>query len=87
MSPPAITIEPVVIRIFPDGRLDTENASRYLGYEPKTLAILRSNGKGPKFIKRGRIFYYKDDLDAWLNANGRFSSTAQAQQYQEENNE
>jgi hypothetical protein len=28
-------------------------------------------------VKRGRIFYYKDDLDQWLRE-GRVSSTAQA---------
>ena len=37
----------------------------------------RASGTGPRFIKRGRIFYYKEDLDAWLNENGRHRSTAQ----------
>jgi len=40
--------------------------------------MMRSDGSGPKFIKRGRIFYFKEDLDAWLNAAGRHTSTAQA---------
>lgn len=39
---------------------------------------MRGNGTGPKFIKRGRIFYFKEDLDSWLNI-GRFVSTKQAQ--------
>lgn len=38
---------------------------------------MRGSGTGPRFIKRGRIFYYKDDLDAWLNADGRVLSTSQ----------
>lgn len=65
------------INVFPDGRLDTSNASQYLGLSQKTLAMMRSNGKGPKFIKRGRIFYYKTDLDSWLNEGGKAVSTAQ----------
>ncbi len=52
--------------IFPDGRLDAENASAYLGISKKTLAMKRCEGTGPQFIKRGRIFYFKDDLDEWI---------------------
>jgi hypothetical protein len=32
---------------------------------------------GPKFIKRGRVWYFKEDLDAWLRA-GTALSTADA---------
>lgn len=78
-------IEIIKIAMYPDGRMDVQNAGIYLKLEPKTLAIFRSQGKGPKFIKRGRIFYYKDDLDLWLNADGRLASTTQAQQRQEVN--
>lgn len=66
------------IVFFPDGRLDTKNAAAYLGLSTKTLATMRVNGRGPKFIKRGRVFYFRDDLDKWLNADGRFCSTTQA---------
>jgi hypothetical protein len=65
------------IFIFPDGRLDTKNTSLYLGLRPKTLAMWRTEGKGPKFVKRGRIFYFKEDLDQWINEQGRFVSTNQ----------
>jgi len=65
--------------IFFDGRLDTKNASIYLGLSVKTLAQFRCKSEGPPFIKpTGRVFYYKDDLDAWLNRTGRVNSTAQA---------
>jgi len=66
--------------MYPDGRVDTHNASAYVGLSEKTLAMMRCNGTGPKFVKRGRIFYFREDLDSWLNAGGRFTSTAQAQQ-------
>jgi len=71
-------ITAIEIVMFPDGRLDTKNAAFYLGLKEKTLAMMRGYGTGPKFIKRGRIFYFKEDLDAWLNANGRLTSTAQS---------
>lgn len=61
--------------IFPDGRMDTKNAATYLGFSEKTLAMKRCQGKGPKFIKRGRIFYYKDALDEWLREGGAQSTT------------
>jgi helix-turn-helix protein len=70
-------VETIQIQQYPDGRLDTRNAAVYLGLKTKTLAMLRTAGEGPKFVKRGRIFYYKDDLDQWLRE-GRVSSTAQA---------
>lgn len=66
--------------MYPDGRLDAKNASSYIGLSEKTLAMMRCNGTGPRFVKRGRIFYFREDLDSWLNASGRFTSTAQAQQ-------
>jgi|JI10StandDraft_1071094.scaffolds.fasta_scaffold37332_5 hypothetical protein len=70
-------LQSIQISIYPDGRLDAKNAASYLGLKEKTLAMMRGNGTGPRFIKRGHIFYFKEDLDAWLNANGRLISTAQ----------
>jgi hypothetical protein len=66
------------VQLLPDGRLDTLNASRYLGLSVKTLAMMRSRGDGPPFIKMGRIFYYQQDLDAWLAQRSRVLSTSQA---------
>lgn len=60
---------------YPDGRMDTTNAALYLGLSAKTLAMKRCQGTGPRFVKRGRVFYFKEDLDAWINANGRQMST------------
>ena len=71
-------IERVQVVVFPDGRLDTENAARFLGLSPKTLAMMRSAGTGPKFVKRGRVFYFLEDLQAWLSDQPRVTSTAQA---------
>ncbi len=54
------------VTALPDGRLDTENAARYLGLSPKTLAQWRSAKIGPRYVKKGRVFYFKHHLDAWL---------------------
>jgi hypothetical protein len=70
----------VDILVFPDGRLDTKNAAAYLGLSEKTLAMMRCQGTGPCFIKRGRVFYYQEDLDAWVAQAKRVTSTAQAKQ-------
>ena len=67
----------VTVRMLPDGRMDGPSAAAYLGLSDKTLANLRCRGIGPKFCKRGRVFYFKADLDEWLAA-GRAQSTAQA---------
>jgi hypothetical protein len=63
--------------MYPDGRLDVKNAAVYMGLSEKTLAMMRCEGKGPKYIKRGRVFYFMEDLDTWLRE-GRVASTAQA---------
>ena len=67
------------VSIYPDGRLDTRNTAQYLGVSDKTLAMWRCQGTGPPYIKPGRIFYFKADLDKWLNEGGRLRSTAQSQ--------
>jgi predicted DNA-binding transcriptional regulator AlpA len=64
------------VTMFPDGRLDVKNAASYTGFSEKTLAMMRCEGSGPKYIKRGRVFYFREDLDAWIQS-GRVSSTAQ----------
>jgi hypothetical protein len=77
MTPPVIETNSEAVTVLPDGRMDTKNAARYVGLKEKTLAMMRSAGEGPRFVKRGRVFYFRDDLDAWIQA-GRATSTAQA---------
>ena len=71
-------IKSIEVVTYPDGLMDTCNTSKYTGLSDKTLAMMRCNGNGPKFVKRGRIFYFQSDIDDWMNANGRMTSTAQA---------
>ncbi len=60
-------IDQVRIRVLPDGRMDRENAARYLGRKAKTLAMWSLEGKGPPAHKAGgRVFYFKRELDQFL---------------------
>jgi hypothetical protein len=77
MTATSANIKSPVVLVLPDGRLDAKNAATYLGLSVKTLAIKRSLGRGPRFIKQGRVFYYINDLDEWLKQ-GTANSTAQA---------
>jgi hypothetical protein len=70
--PRDVSVDAVRVRVLPDGRMDRDNAARYLGRAAKTLAQWKTNGKGPP-SKRvgGRIFYYRDDLDAFIARKAR----------------
>ena len=68
------------VLLFPDGRMNAKNAAIYLGLSPKTLAMWRCQGKGPACVKRGRIFYFKDELDRWVRDGDR---SRQAQRHTE----
>ena len=53
----------VTIMVLPDGRVSREEAARFLGYKPKTLAEWHRLGKGPKSrMVGGRRFYDIADL-------------------------
>jgi hypothetical protein len=77
-------IQRVKVVVFPDGRLDSDNAAQFLGLSQKTLAMMRSAGTGPKFVKRGRIFYFLEDLQGWMEQ-PRVQSTAQARLFMRTN--
>jgi hypothetical protein len=59
-------IRQVSVQVLPDGRMDRRNAAKYLGLSVKTLAMHACRRTGPNFVKRGRVFYFREDLDHWL---------------------
>lgn len=62
-------IDPVRVRVLPDGRLDRENAAAYIGVKEKTLAQWKTQGRGPRSMKvGGRVFYKQADLDQFIAA-------------------
>jgi len=46
--------------------MDRKNTAAYMGLSVKTLAQYAFRGTGPKFIKRGKVFYFKDAVDLYL---------------------
>lgn len=61
-------------------RLNTQQAAAYSDLSPHTLNTMRSRGDGPRYVKRGgRVFYTKEDLDDWDEANSILrTSTSEA---------
>ena len=59
-------LKTIEVTVLPDGRMDTKNAAIYAGLTEKTLAMMRCEGRGPEYIKLGRIFYFQEKLDEWI---------------------
>lgn len=56
--------------------LSTQDAAKVVGLSPQTLAILRVEGGGPRYVKLGRsVRYDPADLAAWVEANKRASTS------------
>jgi excisionase family DNA binding protein len=59
--------------------LSTDEAAKYLGYGKSTLDKLRCKGGGPRYIAHGRrVTYDPDDLDEWINARKRSTTSEEA---------
>jgi hypothetical protein len=63
MIPPISTVP---ITLLPDGRMDRKNAALYCGFSEKTMAMHACRGTGPNFVKRGKVFYFREELDRWI---------------------
>ena len=60
--------------------VDTKGAPAYTGLAETYLTKIRHTGRGPIFIKRNTVVRYDlDDLDAWLDA-GKRRSTSDARE-------
>ena len=58
--------------------LRTNEAATYCGSSASTFEKLRLTGGGPVYSKIGRRVVYRiEDLDAWLDANKRRSTSQQ----------
>lgn len=63
---------------FVDGRMNPAAVQRDFGIAIKTLAIWRTDGTGPRFVKvGGRVFYFREDVERFCQGR-RVRSTAQA---------
>ena len=62
-------IDPVHIRVLPDGRMSRKDAATYLGRDAKTLTHWAKRGYGPRPIRiSSRSFYNMEELDAFIRA-------------------
>tara|TARA_B100000315_G_C14126480_1_gene384931 strand:- start:232 stop:465 length:234 start_codon:yes stop_codon:yes gene_type:complete len=62
-----VEVEPVRVRVLPDGRMNRSNAAKYLDKATKTLAMWAMAGKGPPVHRSGgRCFYYLQELDDYI---------------------
>jgi predicted DNA-binding transcriptional regulator AlpA len=59
--------------------LTVHEAAGYLRLSPKSLQRLRGAGDGPRYIRlKGKVLYRESDLDRWLDARVRQSTSEQA---------
>jgi predicted DNA-binding transcriptional regulator AlpA len=64
--------------IQPKRMLRVEEAATVLGISVAYLNALRCRGGGPVFVRMGRaVAYHPDDLEAWLAARRRVSTSDQ----------
>src|SRR4051794_7073505 len=62
--------------VDPDPKLRPDEASRVTRLAVQTLARLRCEGRGPRFIRLGsRILYRLSDLEDWLTSRTATSTT------------
>jgi len=60
----------------PNELRDQDDAAERLNVSPRTLEKWRITGQGPAYHKIGsRVYYRICDLDAWLNAQRRTSTS------------
>ncbi|CAN5462011.1 hypothetical protein BH11PLA2_BH11PLA2_51640 [soil metagenome] len=64
--------------------VNEDEAGAYLGgLKGQTLAIWRMNGKGPRYLKIGRLVKYRiSDLEAWLESRARGGVTLESRELQ-----
>ena len=61
-------------------RLTVREAAEYVGLSQHTLNQMRHEGRGPRFLKLGsRVRYDIRDLDAWIDASRRRSTSDKPQ--------
>lgn len=57
--------------------MTTKEASQYVRHAVQTLAKWRVYGLGPRWHKVGRsVLYDRAELDAWVQSNGRSSTSS-----------
>ena len=62
-----------------DRHMTAAEAAEFLGISLEYLHQLRHREKGPRCFQPsgpgGKVYYYREDLDAWLRSNPRSTNT------------
>jgi len=62
-----VAIIQMSVVLLEDGRFQNDkDVARYIGCSPATLRTWRVQGRGPKYVKRGRVWYWREHVDEWL---------------------
>jgi predicted DNA-binding transcriptional regulator AlpA len=57
------------MEIDPDELIRSDKVAKMLGVKPQTLIAWRYEGKGPRFVKIGRLaFYRRSDIRAFIGS-------------------
>ena len=76
----AVAHQPQAIAVDPDQKFARPEAANYLGNSARTLEGWAVRGGGPRMLKLGsRVVYRRRDLDAWLAARERASTSDRGQ--------
>lgn len=66
------TLEPATLGQL----LNNDQTADLLGVSRRTLPVWRIQGRGPNFIKIGKLVRYKrEEIDAWIDANTHESTS------------
>ena len=69
MSKVVETLRVVDTEAVPVYAVNTEDAAAFVGLSVKTLANMRSDGTGPKYLKVGsKVLYRVRDLETWIDS-------------------
>ncbi|WP_370645824.1 helix-turn-helix transcriptional regulator [Corynebacterium sp. ACRQP] len=69
MSKDVKTLRVVDVDAVPVYAVNTEDAASFVGLSVKTLANMRSDGTGPKYLKVGsKVLYRVRDLENWIDS-------------------
>ena len=64
--------------------LSVQAAALHLGYSPRQMARMRSEGRGPAYVRAGaRVTYDLRDLDRWASAQKVHPTPRKAAQLEE----
>ncbi len=57
------------VKTLPDGRMNKNQAAKYIGVARGTLERYIRDGIGPRVTKLGgAVWFFKADIDAWIEA-------------------